>query len=334
MNLKYDSLLRHLSLNILGSRLVTPPLDAVAFEPTNHCNLNCKTCFSHGRKQGFMDMELFNNRIKEVLSYRRNLAVSLNFGGEPLLHKHFTDMVSAAASLHPSSIGFITNGLLFNKATGSAVKALPKWSVAFSIDGLEESYHNIRGGDYGKLLNNIAAFTQDGRNGSGVVGVNLVKFGQSDQEIHDYIDYWCSRVDYVAVGECLNSDLEIISKDTFIEDQLSNRRVCSWSFRYMGVLWDGGIVKCCHDLAGKTRARISAVESSLEDIWCGEEYREIRLQHIRKEFPKGSVCRSCEAWVAPYLNIPPRRLSDGVTVWRHGICTYYTRNPASLGLRV
>jgi len=82
----------------------------VQFIPTNQCNLNCTfcSCSEDDRKteMSFDDAK----RIIEKLHKLGTKSVTLTGGGEPLLYKHFQELLTEFHSAG-IKIGFVTNGL-------------------------------------------------------------------------------------------------------------------------------------------------------------------------------------------------------------------------------
>jgi len=246
-------------------------------------------------------------------------------------------MVEYASSKGVEAVSFNTNGILLTPEVADCFMNHSKGVMTFSVDGLEDSYKKIRKSNYGKVTKNIEFFLQR-RNEKELfkpnISVNLVKCGQSDEEIREYINHWVAKVDYVTITERLDENLKIATKDEFISKELEKgRRVCLWPWRYMAVYWDGRIALCCHDLAGKTVLKTSLKEKSLAEIWNGDEFKSIRKQHRAMKFPADHLCASCEAWISPYLPSQLSKTEDGTTVWRKGLSTYYTQKPESLGLQ-
>ncbi len=84
-----------ISLN--DARVILTPknnLEKVYFELSSRCNFNCKMCFRNGFKTEFtdMDFEIFKKAMKELDVFP---VKDIIFGGigEPLLNKHFKEMV-------------------------------------------------------------------------------------------------------------------------------------------------------------------------------------------------------------------------------------------------
>ena len=144
----------HLQKIIDGKRPF--PLN-VEIDVTNHCNHNCKFCnvaeFLKKERQS-LDKDLVIRLLRE-LKELGTLSINWTGGGEPLIYRHFEEVVT-----YSKSLGFI-NGLMTN---GSLIHQYPedffidnfKW-VRVSMAGLNTETYKITQGkdDFELVLNNI-----------------------------------------------------------------------------------------------------------------------------------------------------------------------------------
>ncbi len=113
------------------------------WELTLRCNLNCRHC---GSKAGrARDDEL---ALHEALHLADELAeLGCRFltlsGGEPLLRKDWP-IIAERLIEKGVTVGMISNGILFDDAQASTAKAVGLETVAFSLDGLQESHEYQR----------------------------------------------------------------------------------------------------------------------------------------------------------------------------------------------
>jgi hypothetical protein len=64
------------------------------------------------------------------------------------------------------------------------------------------------------------------------------------------------------------------------------RNYCPSLFHYIGVLWNGDMVPCCHDVAGH-RVMGNARTQSLKEVWNSSAYRDLR---------RIGYCEGCEVY--------------------------------------
>lgn len=82
--------------------------------PTNRCNLNCSFCSCSVRTK---DQELDFELMKKIIDKCKNLgtkAVTITGGGEPILYRHFNEMIDYFDN-KGIKIGLVTNGIGLHK---------------------------------------------------------------------------------------------------------------------------------------------------------------------------------------------------------------------------
>ena len=138
-------------------------LNKLYIEPTNRCNLDCRTCMrnSWNESMGNMSMDVFRQIIEGVKLFSPVPEIFFGGFGEPLFNPQIIDMVSEAKRTG-AIVKLITNGILL---TPNMSQSLLKAGIDFiwiSIDGATpESYADIRlGAALPKVLENIKQFNQ------------------------------------------------------------------------------------------------------------------------------------------------------------------------------
>ena len=121
----------------------------LVLEVTGRCNLRCKGCAFHGpeafvtRPMGDMSEDIWRKTIEEAGAWGHEVHLAVNGGGEPLLHPQLKDIVMFALSFPSLRVGFLTNGMLFDRDwTEFVVDCGMDW-FAFSIDGLSPDTHRL-----------------------------------------------------------------------------------------------------------------------------------------------------------------------------------------------
>jgi MoaA/NifB/PqqE/SkfB family radical SAM enzyme len=150
-------------------------LAKIYIEPTNRCNLNCRTCMRHGWEEelGFMEFGLFEKIMADLRSLPEIPDIFLGGFGEPLGHPRIADMVKAAKATG-SEIGLISNGILLNDGMAERLIAAGLDRLWVSIDGASpQSYADVRLGDH--LPEIIANLERLGaRNNKPELGISFV----------------------------------------------------------------------------------------------------------------------------------------------------------------
>ena len=91
-------------------------LAKVYIEPTNRCNLSCRTCVRNtwDEEQGDMAQTTFKKIMAGLRKLKPKPAVFFGGLGEPLAHPDILEMVRQARR-HASQVELITNGMLLDE---------------------------------------------------------------------------------------------------------------------------------------------------------------------------------------------------------------------------
>jgi len=125
-------------------------LDRLYVEPTNRCNLDCRTCMRHGWEEplGFMDPDLLAGLLAEVGAWRRRPGIFFGGFGEPLAHPRIADMIALAKGTG-ASVELISNGILLDGGMAGRLAAAGLDRLWVSVDGASPaSYADVRLGDH------------------------------------------------------------------------------------------------------------------------------------------------------------------------------------------
>lgn len=139
----------------------TSQLGKIYIEPTNQCNLECRTCIRNiwDETPGFMSDATFEGIVQSVLGLDPAPTVFFGGFGEPLFHSEIVGMVAEAAATG-ANVELITNGtMLTPKISRGLIRAGLK-RLWVSLDGATpESYADVRlGAQLPQVLKNLATF--------------------------------------------------------------------------------------------------------------------------------------------------------------------------------
>jgi MoaA/NifB/PqqE/SkfB family radical SAM enzyme len=147
--------------NSLHVRRPVSQLAKLYVEPTNLCNLDCRTCIRNvwDEPLGLMSDAVFSRVLEGLRAFSSSPAVFFGGFGEPLFHCKIAEMVAEAKSLR-TWVELITNGTRLTKALSKELIAAGLDVLWVSIDGATpESYADVRlGAALPQVLENIKHF--------------------------------------------------------------------------------------------------------------------------------------------------------------------------------
>ena len=284
----------------------TPELRYVAIEPTNHCNLQCTMCYSDPspRSKGFMSMDLFKSLVDQISEIPTIKQVNLFYGGEPLMHPRYMDMLEYVTRVPRRFRAVIsTNGCLWNHEYSELVcdRELP-W-VHFSLDGVGAKHEEIRvGSNYDAVKKNIEDLLETrGDRKLPVITTNLVFCDHTRKDVEDFVREWQGKRMTVVIDTLMTPDFKYSKLKEMetalgleLKDQADYNEICSSMNTYMGVLWDGRTVSCCNYFEGQIEMG-DANKTPLQKIFYEERYSNLRKMEETKNYPEGHPCKNCDA---------------------------------------
>jgi MoaA/NifB/PqqE/SkfB family radical SAM enzyme len=136
-------------------------LKKVYFEPTNQCNLTCRSCIRNTWDEplGQMADTTFDRAIDGLRAFSPPLTILFGGFGEPLSHPGIAEMVTKAKALG-SNVELITNGTLLSENLSSQLIAAGLDVLWVSLDGATpESYADVRlGAVLPEVIANVARY--------------------------------------------------------------------------------------------------------------------------------------------------------------------------------
>jgi len=142
-------------------RLPVTHLARVYVEPTNRCNLECRTCIRNkwDAPLGFMTRRTYASIVEGLRSFSPVPVVFLGGFGEPLAHPDIVSMVTQAKALG-ADVELITNGTLLSRDISRKLIEAGLDRLWVSLDGATpESYADVRlGAALPEVLANLAWF--------------------------------------------------------------------------------------------------------------------------------------------------------------------------------
>jgi MoaA/NifB/PqqE/SkfB family radical SAM enzyme len=139
-------------------------LAKVYIEPTNYCNLECRTCIRNtwDEPMGRMAPKTFRNILKGLKSFSPIPSIFFGGFGEPLSHPDIIPMITQAKALGVR-VEMVTNGTLLNREMSRRLIQSGLDMLWVSIDGASpESYADVRlGAALPEVTANLLAFREE-----------------------------------------------------------------------------------------------------------------------------------------------------------------------------
>lgn len=320
----------------------------VEIEMTNRCNLACTQCLrSLGLKPyklGDMDPE---NYKKILAQFPYAYSISLNGFGEPLMYKHFFDIVAYTRKVRPwAKTAIYTNGTLIDDEIADRLIDCGLIDLNVSIDAAKpDTYRRVRRG--GKLeplhanIRRLVKARQDKHGRFPNLGLNFVMVNENEGELVEFVEQAADLgVDYINCISWAAYDWGFKNKrdpDSYLRElDAAQRRMaqlgvrcrsmpeistrwtdpnkpfdCNFYWGYsLRVTFDGHVTLGCCSPFKETYTYGSVLEQPFVDIWNGPKFRknrELTLKHVAP----CKTCASCDLFCKSFFAGQPARDGDG-----------------------
>jgi radical SAM protein with 4Fe4S-binding SPASM domain len=317
----------------LGTRLLDPKRRLrgrkprmLSVEVTSRCNLNCPFCLVGMQNQlastehdllprglGTMEPALYGKIVEDAAAFGIE-KMQLHFQGEPLLHKGIADMVALAKRRRMTTQMF-TNGLPLTEALAERLLDAGLDLLRFSVDGVsEEVYQKNRvGGQFWRVKRNMAMMAERARARRSPIRLEwqMIAMRNNEHEIEAARTLARELGLEFFVKTFAVTDPEAVPRDARYQRKL-HLKPCTDIYRAIFVYYNGDVVPCCYDIAGKAVVG-NLQRQSLAEVWASPVYADLRRRidnaaACPEDEPE--LCRSCLKW-----GHEPFRTTDGKTVW-------------------
>lgn len=279
---------------------------------TNCCNLNCPWCTDRilRANRATLDTNIVKSVIRELNRFQ--VGITLEGGGEPTLHKDFTEIVRYGNELG-TDMGLITNGTI----DISEVVHMLKW-IRISLDSsTKEEYIKEKGYDqFDRVLNNLKKMCALRDMEKTYVGVGYVltksNYGELEKLVNrldaigvDYIYFRPVEEDdelMPSIEELYDLKKELVHwtqekriKYSFhIADRIvkKNAGLCCVAHSLTSIIHADGNVTMCEKRRDEEIHYGNVYENSFENIWNSNMRKEMTQKLLQPENQSGcSVCR-------------------------------------------
>lgn len=280
-------------------------------DPASVCTFKCKFCptgnpqliKSTRRWQGRMDFDLYKKIIDDLDAFDEPLKVlRLYKEGEPLLNKHFADMIRyAKASSAVKYVDTTTNGYLLNPEKTREILDAGLDRINISVDGMSDQqfleFTGVRV-NFEKFVENIRDLYE--AKGDCEVCIKIAGDFMSEEEKARFFDTFGDSSDRIFVENVAPCWPEFDVEDRLgvqitkgIYDQpIGDVNTCPYIFYSISVNSDGSVSLCFLDWAHKLLVG-DVREQSLKEIWEGDTLFQHQIDHLQGKRKENPVCGQC-----------------------------------------
>jgi uncharacterized radical SAM superfamily Fe-S cluster-containing enzyme len=297
----------------------------IVLDITNVCNLRCVHC-PHAdiqKRPDFKPRHLqwahFTKIVDELSSNGDPCLLRFVGDGEPLLHPKLVQMVEHAKQRSKCIVNLTTNGtLLFPDVADRLLRSNPDL-IDVSLDALTEPvYRRVRrGGSYETVMRNLFHLL-DIRKKKGSRAKVMVSFIEQDDNCSEtdlFRKFWTPLVDYVMVRSLHSASGKVKREESRSRNESSGSRryPCPHLWKRLTIDFHGRIKFCAHDWeSGSVLGAIE--ETTLEQVWKGDELAALRSAHLLGEISDESICKDCTDWASSKWDWGYERLVDKVVI--------------------
>lgn len=283
----------------------------IFIDPSDKCNFKCKFCptgnielmkNTSGRNFGSMDFNLYKKIIDDLQQFEGKVKViRLYKDGEPLLNKHFAEMVEyAKKSNKVDRVDTTTNASLLNKDLSLKIIEAGLDRINISIEGMNSQQYldfsraNV---NFEKLVENIDFFYKNKKQCEMIVKINGdIISEEQKQEFYNIFGEIADGVNIESVMSCW-PEFELDGINVNMErgiygQEIKEVMVCPYVFYSMSIN-SSGIASACY-LDWERKLIIGdANKEKVKDIWNSKEMNDLRKLFLRKERKSHPICQNC-----------------------------------------
>ena len=170
--------------------------------------------------------------------------------------------------------------------------------LKFSLDAMEEKkIQAIRGkrANFKESVDKILELIdyKDKNNLNTILVPCMIDMAENNQDLEmqqEFLNFWKDKKVYAYVKSQDNRWL--YEKDENLKKNKSHyaNQYCEFPWISTTVMADGNVVPCTQ-ISNSELVMGNIKEESLDEIWNGEKYKNLRKMHISGNFPKGHKCK-------------------------------------------
>ena len=298
-------------------------------ETTNYCNMKCVMCprtMFMTRKNIWIDDQLFEKIISNVKTHdQKSLEyfwhwvendydqkvnevsengfyfsvisrhLVLHGFGEPFLDKKLIQRIELCTKKKIPTYFSCTPATMTVEKGEKAMEA-GLGVLKFSLDAMDErKIKEIRGkkADFADSIEKILKLldTKKKKNFKTLLVPCMIDLavGPNDTDMHKkFLEFWSDKDVFAYIKSQDNRYMYENDKDLKSKSHYS-KQYCEYPWLSVSIMADGNVVPCTQ-ISNHELVLGNINKNTLEEIWNGTKYQELRKMHISGKFPKGHKC--------------------------------------------
>ena len=256
-----------------------------------------------GRFQGIMHLDLYRKVVSDLDDFDDTLKVlRLYKDGEPLLNKHFAEMVAIGKrSNKVEAIDTTTNASLFSFDRAKPIIDAGIDRINISIDGMSDEQYAKNVGcevSFDSIVRNIERiFKYKTHTEICVKTISEIISEQDKERFFEVFGNICDRIFIENLAPCwpdfdVRSIMGVEITEGIYGQEIAPVDTCPYLFYSMSVNSDGTVSTCFLDWSRDLNIG-DANHESIKDIWHGEKMNGYRTMHLEGRRSEHKLCGNC-----------------------------------------
>lgn len=283
----------------------------INIDPSERCNFRCKFCptgdldlmkNTKGRLVEPMSFELYRKIIDDICEFDEPIKVlRLYKDGEPLINKHFVDMIRYAKEKGCcKKVDTTTNASLLTPELSLAIIDAGLDRINISIEGVtREQYKEFSDYDIDldKLVENIKFFYDNRKQCEMIVKINGDML--SEEEKQKFYDMFGNITDGIYIESIMScwsnfelNGVEVNEEQGIYKQEINEVDVCPYVFYSFAINPDGSTSSCFLDWARKLILG-NVKEQSVKELWESKDLKDLQISFLKGNRKSHPICGDC-----------------------------------------
>ena len=273
----------------------------VIIETTAKCNFNCRICFRSNRTlreqvtySQKMTMDSYKRIIDECSDYNCP-SVGINNNNEPLLDREIVSKLNYAKKKGIMDILMNTNASLLNSKLSEALIDSGLTRLMVSLDAAtEETYGQIRSGNYSKIIKNIETFLNIRARKNTKLPILRLSFcvvNINEHEKAPFVEMWKTKADEISFQRYTPPVKDDYYLSLYPQSREPMEFKCNQPFERIIIKGDGKVFPCCYQSMDREVGNIN--HQTIHSLWHSDDFNEYRRIVKEKDWSKNKNCLQC-----------------------------------------